>query len=249
MDDAIKIGQLHPFKGDDSDAVEAVHTVLSDAVRAQMISDVPLGAFLSGGIDSSTIVALMQAQSSRKVRTFSIGFEEKQFDEAAHAKAVADHLGTEHTELYVSSRDALDVIPRLPTVYDEPFADPSGIPTCLVAKMARSHVTVALSGDGGDELFGGYDRYRHTRAIRRALSVVPRAGAAAVEGRGCLCAVALLRAWPTPRWETIVVRNGREVVLHRGFRVLAGGVLSSCLGLEEAGCGSDRRQGTYDGSD
>ena len=172
--DAIKIGQLHPFKGDEIDAVEAVHTVLSDAVRAQMISDVPLGAFLSRGIDSSTIVALMQAQSSRKVRTFSIGFEEEQYDEAAHAKAVADHLGTEHTELYVSSRDALDVIPRLPTVYDEPFADPSGIPTCLVAKMARSHVTVALSGDGGDELFGGYDRYRHTRAIRRALSVVPR---------------------------------------------------------------------------
>ena len=176
LGDAIKIGQSHPFEGDEVDAVEAVHEVLSDAVRGQMIADVPLGAFLSGGIDSSTIVALMQAQSSRKVRTFTLGFDEKQYDEAAHAKAVADHLGTEHTELYMSSRDALDVIPRLPTVYDEPFADPSGIPTCLVAEMARSHVTVALSGDGGDELFGGYDRYRHTRAIRRTLSVVPRPG-------------------------------------------------------------------------
>ena len=174
LGDAIRAGRSHPFEGDDTEAIESLHRVLSDAVRPQMAADVPLGAFLSGGIDSSTIVALMQAESSRPVRTFTIGFEEQRYDEAAHAMSVAEHLGTEHTELYVSPQDALDVIPRLPAVYDEPFADPSQIPTYLVAKMARMHVTVALSGDGGDELFGGYDRYRYTRAIRRSMSLIPR---------------------------------------------------------------------------
>ena len=172
--EAISAGRAQPFEGDAIDAVDALQGVLSEAVRPQMIADVPLGAFLSGGIDSSTIVALMQTESSRPVRTFTIGFKEQDYNEAAHAKSVAGHLGTDHTELYVSPREALEVIPRLPVLYDEPFADPSQIPTLLVAEMARAHVTVALTGDGGDELFGGYDRYRHTRLIRRSVSLLPR---------------------------------------------------------------------------
>ena len=162
-----------PFRGDATEAGEAFHALLTDAVKLRMEADVPLGAFLSGGIDSSTIVALMQALSPTPVRTFTIGFRDERHDEAHHAAAIARHLGTEHTELYLTPAEALAVIPRLPVLYDEPFADTSQIPTALVSELTRRHVTVSLSGDAGDELFGGYRRHKLGPAIWRGIRWMP----------------------------------------------------------------------------
>src|SRR5690606_7499021 len=159
----------------DADATDQLEHVLAAAVRRQTLADVPLGAFLSGGVDSSTVVALLQQASDQAVRTFCIGFEDPRYNEAEHAAAVAAHLGTDHTELYVTDRDALDVVPRLANVYDEPFADSSQIPTMLVMQMARRSVTVALSGDGGDELLAGYTRYFRAAAWWARRERVPSA--------------------------------------------------------------------------
>lgn len=174
--DIQKIAQnvrAHPLVLNDKDAVNHLQDLLLQSINGQMLADVPLGAFLSGGVDSSTVVALMGLCSDQPVRSFAIGFEETGYNEAIHAKAVASYLGTQHTELVVTSKDALDVIPRLPAIFDEPFADSSQIPTALLTAMARRDVTVALSGDGGDELFAGYTRYQTADLIWSRLSRFP----------------------------------------------------------------------------
>ena len=186
--DVVAAARQQPFRGSEGEAVEALDALLRDAVKRRMVADVPLGAFLSGGIDSSSVVALMQAQSAQPVRTFTIGFDDAAYNEADDARRVAEHLGASHTEQILRPQDALDVVPTLPRLFDEPFADSSQVPMHLVSRLARQHVTVALSGDGGDELFGGYNRHtwapqiwkrtkrvpqRARRWIGRALSAVP----------------------------------------------------------------------------
>jgi asparagine synthase (glutamine-hydrolysing) len=173
--DTVEEARSQGFAGSERDATAQLEHCLREAVRGQMVADVPLGAMLSGGVDSSAVVALMQTQSTQPIRTFTIGFHEEAYDEARHAKAVAQHLGTDHTELYVTPQQAMEVIPRLSTIYDEPFSDPSQIPTYLVAQLARTKVTVALTGDAGDELFGGYSRYLLADRWSNRLGYLPRA--------------------------------------------------------------------------
>ncbi|MEO9968586.1 MAG: asparagine synthase (glutamine-hydrolyzing) [Roseibium sp.] len=189
------------------ETVDALDTLLQDAVAKQMLADVPLGAFLSGGIDSSLVVALMAAQSKQPVQTFAIGFREPRYNEAQFAARVAAHLGTQHTELYVEDADLRDVVPMLPDIYDEPFADASQIPTFLVSKLAKANVGAALSGDGGDELFCGYDRYRQGAALMRRLEAVPGAL------RGTMAA--MIQALPARVWDQALaplrkVQTGKE---------------------------------------
>ena len=197
LEEIVQNGVEKPFEGSEEDAVDELECLLRQALRGQMISDVPLGAFLSGGIDSSTITALMQDMSSKSIRTFSIGFRESEYNEAPYAKAIAQYLGTDHTEMYVTPREALDVIPLLPDIYDEPFADSSQIPTFLLSRLARRHVTVSLSGDGGDELFGGYNRYFWVLSRWNYIESIPyiiRAGMAKA-----------LAAIPTYIWDHLLI--------------------------------------------
>jgi asparagine synthase (glutamine-hydrolysing) len=163
-----------PFRGSEREAVEQLEILLRDAVRMRMLSDVPLGAFLSGGVDSSLVTSLMQAESSRPIKTFSIGFSEGEYDEARNAAKVAQHLGTEHTELHVTPKEAMTVIPSIPAIYDEPFADSSQIPTFLLSRMARRHVTVGLTGDGGDEVFCGYTRHVWSHRLWKSIHAMPQ---------------------------------------------------------------------------
>ncbi len=173
MKDAAKKGQSNLFTGSSKEAADELERLLKESIRGQMIADVPLGAFLSAGIDSSTVVSLMQDIAPGKVRTFTIGMEDPKFNEAAYAKEIARHLGTDHTELYITEKDAKAVIPKLAFMFGEPFADSSQIPTYLVSKMTRDHVTVSLSGDGGDELFCGYNSYFGVERVWNKLNKIP----------------------------------------------------------------------------
>lgn len=223
-------GRLEAFNGSPEEAVSTLEKLLLDTVSQQMVADVPLGAFLSGGIDSSAIVALMQAQSRRPMNTFSIGFNEAQFNEAEYAKAVANHLGTDHTELYVTSEDALNVIPGLPTLYDEPFSDASQIPTFLIAQMARQHVTVALSGDAGDELFCGYNRYTCVDRLWDKIALLP-IGLRKVLAR-TLTALSPT-AWNRLAWPLMTLLPDRLKQTNLGDKLHKGAGVLDCRAIDE----------------
>ncbi len=218
-EEVVLSGQRDLLNVSDETAVEQLHRLLLDSVRLRMIADVPLGAFLSGGVDSSTVVALMQAVSRRPVKTFTIGFHEAGYNEAADARAVAAHLQTEHTELYVTSRDALDVVPRLAEIYDEPFADSSQIPTFLVSRLARQSVTVSLSGDGGDELFGGYNRYVLTRRIWSLIRPIPKAFRKWAEAG--FAAISPQKMDSGFRWQKSLLRGAAGDKVHKAAALLS----------------------------
>ena len=211
-------GQKAPFQGSPQEAVDQLSNLLGQAVERQMVADVPLGAFLSGGIDSSAIVALMQSRSHRPIKTFTIGFTEKAYNEADHARAVANHLGTDHTEMIVSPADVLSVVPMLSKMYTEPFADSSQLPTFLVSRLARQSVTVSLSGDAGDELFGGYNRYRYAQQYWRLINCIP------TPARGWMASI--LQSVSPAQWDRALgfilrnsVRNPGEKI-HKSASVL-----------------------------
>ncbi len=196
-------GNTTPFIGGPVECVDALESLLQKTIQDMMISDVPVGAFLSGGIDSSLVVAIMQSVSDQRVKSFSIGFHEEAYNEAHHAKEIARKIGTEHTELYVTPTDAINVIPKLASLYSEPFADSSQIPTFLVSQMTREHVTVALSGDGGDEVFAGYNRYLIAQKLWKKLAHVP-VSLRSLVARGIV-------SIPTARWDQAGRRFGRFV--------------------------------------
>ena len=209
--DAVSSGRENPIVENEDEALDSLESLLNDAVARRMISDVPLGAFLSGGYDSSAIVALMQANSTRAVKTFTIGFEDPAFDESPHAEAIARHLGTDHTKFSVSGADALQVVPKLAAMYDEPFADSSQIPTHLISALTRQHVTVALSGDGGDELFSGYNRYQWAETVWKPFSWAPR-------GARSLAASAI-RAVPRRAYDRLAaVLPSARLIRHVGYK-------------------------------
>jgi asparagine synthase (glutamine-hydrolysing) len=208
MAEAAERGAASPLVMREAEAADELERILRQTVRQQMVSDVPLGAFLSGGVDSSLVVGLMQAESVRPVKTFTIKFDDVGYDESAHARAVAEHLKTDHTELTVKASDALAVIPSLPDMYDEPFADSSQIPTYLVSKLARQQVTVSLSGDGGDEFFGGYPRYAHVLQLWNKLRWSPYT-VRLLFGRA-------LSAVPVGGWE-VLFRNAPASIRARAF--------------------------------
>ena len=209
--DVLRAGLSDPIN-DESEAIDELERVLARAVESQSLTDVPVGAFLSGGIDSSTVVALYQKYSPQPVRTFTIGFAEQAFNEADHARAVAKHFGTEHHEQIVTAREAQDVIVKLPQIYDEPFADSSQIPTYLVSRFARDQVTVALSGDGGDELFGGYNRYFGTARLWSRLKMLPAPVRAAAAASGGLV--------PAAAWDRLgKAMSGKELPPYFGLKV------------------------------